>query len=162
MSNLYFSQYIYVSFHHMLLFYSHCLTSANWWPVYSGFNTKIINPLKYNKENRYWYRGQYQDKQTVLMARGADRENDIYLASSSGNIFSLVRTTNLRWSVYTDIALHISNYCINLSFEIRGYGTFFWYCLNCWSSNLDIGFTNKISSEFINVEKTRLSHSSIE
>ena len=46
--------------------------------------------------------------------------NDIALASGSGNIisFPLVRTTTLGQSVYPDIALHISNYYINIKFNL--------------------------------------------
>jgi hypothetical protein len=39
-------------------------------------------------------------------------ENDIARAEGEGNIYFMVRTTTLVQSVYPDIALYISNYCV--------------------------------------------------
>ena len=54
--------------------------------------------LQCKKHNSYWYRVQYKDRQTPTRATS----------------FPLVRTTTLGHSVYPDIALHISNYYINI------------------------------------------------
>jgi hypothetical protein len=39
-------------------------------------------------------------------------ENDIFRAGGEGNIYFMVRTTTRGQSVYPDIALYISNYCV--------------------------------------------------
>jgi hypothetical protein len=62
--------------------------------------------LQFNKQNSYWYRVQYQGIQTHTALR------------SWYGSFSLVRTMTLGQSVYPDIALHISNYYIDMTFFI--------------------------------------------
>jgi hypothetical protein len=39
-------------------------------------------------------------------------ENNIFRAGGEGNIYVMVRTTTRRQSVYSDIALYFSNYCV--------------------------------------------------
>jgi hypothetical protein len=43
-----------------------------------------------------------------------DRDTDIFLASGSAISFPLVHTTTLGQPVHPDIALHFSNYYINI------------------------------------------------
>ena len=43
---------------------------------------------------------------------GTNSENNIFRAGGEGNIYLMVRTTTRWQSVYSDIALYFSNYCV--------------------------------------------------
>ena len=73
--------------------------------------------LQCNKHNTgsYWYRVQFQDRQTALGSWYGPVEMILPLPLARAISFPLVRTTTLGQSVYPDIALHISNYYISMS-----------------------------------------------
>ena len=74
------------------------------------------NPgLQCNKHNSYWYGGQYQDIQTALGSWYGLVEMILASPPAQAISFPLVRTTTLGESIYPDIALHISNYYINIT-----------------------------------------------
>ena len=71
-----------------------------------------------NKHNSYWYGVQYQDRQTAFVSWYGPVEMILPLPPAIS--FPLVRTTPLGQSVYSDIALHISNYyIITLNIHIK-------------------------------------------
>ena len=69
-----------------------------------------------NKYNSYWNRVQYQDRQTALESWYGPVEMILTSPPARAISFPLVRITTLGQSVYPDIALHISNYYININF----------------------------------------------
>ena len=62
--------------------------------------------------NSYCYGGQYQDIQTAQGSWYGPVEMILPEAEARAISFPLVRTTTQGQSVYPDIALYISNYCV--------------------------------------------------
>ena len=68
--------------------------------------------LQWNKNNSYWYGVQYQDRQTALGSWYRPVEMILPSPPTRAISFPLVRSMTLGQSVYSDIALYISNYHI--------------------------------------------------
>ena len=66
----------------------------------------------------YWYREQYHDRQTALGSWYGAEEMILPEPLAREILFPLVCTTTLGQSVYSDIALHISNNYINIIPEL--------------------------------------------
>jgi hypothetical protein len=81
--------------------------------------------LQCNKHINYWYRVQYQDRQTALGSWYGPVEIILPLPPARAISFPLVLTTTLGQSVYPDIALHISNYFINIPCDCGQYTRIF-------------------------------------
>jgi hypothetical protein len=81
--------------------------------------------LQCNKHNSYWYGVQYQDRQTALGSWYGPVEIILPLPPARAISFPLVLTTTLGQSVYPDIALHISNYFINIPCDCGQYTRIF-------------------------------------
>jgi hypothetical protein len=62
--------------------------------------------------NRYLYGGQYQDIQTAQGSWYGPVEMILPEPVGEENISSTVRTATQGQSIYSDIAIHISNYCV--------------------------------------------------
>jgi hypothetical protein len=65
--------------------------------------------LQCNKHNSYWTISGYSHCPRVVVRTSG---NDIARAGGEGNISFKVRITTQGQSVYPDISLHISNYCV--------------------------------------------------
>jgi hypothetical protein len=82
--------------------------------VYAFILYVSYSDLQCNKHNSHRYKVQYQDRQTALGSWNGPVEIILPSPPTRAMSFPLVRTTTLGQSVYPDIALHISNYHINI------------------------------------------------